>query len=236
MKKYIFDVDGTLTPSRSKIDLQFYRWFKDFATNNEVYLVTGSDREKTIEQITPKIYNLAKRVYNCSGNSVWEQDKQIRVNQLDLSDDFKQHLQSTLDASKFEPKTGNHMEERDGLLNFSIVGRNCGNIDRKKYIEWDTYTDERKNIARELDLLYGDRYDFGIAGETGIDITNKGANKSQILKDFDDTDIIYFFGDATNVGGNDHEIALGVSDRLGKNITFTVESWRHTWNILKSLE
>ena len=62
MKKYIFDVDGTLTPSRSKIDLQFYRWFKDFATNHEVYLVTGSDREKTIEQITPEIYNLAKRV------------------------------------------------------------------------------------------------------------------------------------------------------------------------------
>ena len=233
--KFIFDVDGTLTPSRSKINIEFKRWFEHFATHNAVYLVTGSDKKKTVEQVTPAIYNLAVRVYNCSGNDVWEQNNHIRSNQLTLTDDFRSHLVSLVESSKFKHKTGNHLEERPGLLNFSIVGRNCGNINRKKYIEWDNSTNERTDIARELDLIYGDQYDIGIAGETGIDITNKGANKSQILQDFDDTDTILFFGDRTEVGGNDHEIAVAVSDRLGDNRVFTVGSWRHTWNILKSL-
>ena len=28
---YVFDVDGTLTPSRGKIDVEFKAWFLDFA-------------------------------------------------------------------------------------------------------------------------------------------------------------------------------------------------------------
>ena len=63
--KYIFDVDGTLTPSRQKIDPNFLIFFNSFALINEVYLVTGSDRDKTIEQITHHLYCNCKRVYNC---------------------------------------------------------------------------------------------------------------------------------------------------------------------------
>ena len=48
--KFIFDVDGTLTPSRQEIDMDFAVFFTDFCAERDVYLVTGSDREKTIEQ------------------------------------------------------------------------------------------------------------------------------------------------------------------------------------------
>ena len=51
MIKYIFDIDGTLTLSRSRMDKAFANWFEHFATHNAVYLVTGSDRPKTLEQI-----------------------------------------------------------------------------------------------------------------------------------------------------------------------------------------
>ena len=30
MRKFVFDVDGTLTPSRGKIDPQFEVWFSSF--------------------------------------------------------------------------------------------------------------------------------------------------------------------------------------------------------------
>ena len=42
--KYIFDVDGTLTPSGGRMNNEFANWFEHFATHNAVYLVTGSDR------------------------------------------------------------------------------------------------------------------------------------------------------------------------------------------------
>ena len=48
--KYVFDVDGTLTPSRGLIDPEFKAFFNAFCLFNDVYLVTGSDRDKTIEK------------------------------------------------------------------------------------------------------------------------------------------------------------------------------------------
>jgi len=71
MKKYIFDVDGTLTPSREKMNKNFAIWFSVFCQSHHVYLVTGSDRAKTIEQIGEFIFFNCKRVYNCSGNDVY---------------------------------------------------------------------------------------------------------------------------------------------------------------------
>ena len=56
--KFIFDVDGTLTPSRQKMDEAFKRFFSRFASRNFVYLVTGSDKDKTMELVA----NLAEAV------------------------------------------------------------------------------------------------------------------------------------------------------------------------------
>ena len=63
MPRFIFDVDGTLTPSRGSMNTQFKNWFESFATHNAVYYVTGSDQPKTLEQLGSQIYNLAIRAY-----------------------------------------------------------------------------------------------------------------------------------------------------------------------------
>ena len=44
---FVFDVDGTLTEPRKKIDSEFKDFMLKFIENNDVYLVTGSDRLKT---------------------------------------------------------------------------------------------------------------------------------------------------------------------------------------------
>ena len=51
MTNYIFDIDGTLTPSRLPIDKEFKKWFINWCENKNIYFVTGSDKDKTIEQI-----------------------------------------------------------------------------------------------------------------------------------------------------------------------------------------
>ena len=230
--KYIFDVDGTLTPSRGRMNNEFANWFEHFATHNAVYLVTGSDREKTLEQIPEYIYNLCITVYQCSGNDVWQQGKNLRTSDFKLDDILFQDLINELEISKFHTRTGNHIDERPGLANFSVLGRNASLEDRFLYRQWDEHKNERQNICERLRKKWPN-YNFQIAGETGIDITAKGSTKAQILTDFDPDDTLYFFGDKCKYGGNDFEIASDVIARLSGNKVFEVNDWEDTWSILK---
>ena len=69
MMSYVFDVDGTLTPSRGKMNKEFHDWFlNEFIPNNKVYLVTGSDYPKTVEQVGKQVCESVEYVMNCSGN------------------------------------------------------------------------------------------------------------------------------------------------------------------------
>ena len=40
---FIFDVDGTLTPSRQPMTKEFQEFFKQWIKKNKFYLVTGRD-------------------------------------------------------------------------------------------------------------------------------------------------------------------------------------------------
>ena len=61
-----------------------------------------------------------------------------------------------------------------------------------------------------------------------------GKGKQQILENFQIDDIIFFFGDKTEPGGNDYDIAEAVEQRQDGEV-FSVDDWKHTWKILKSL-
>jgi len=219
--KFIFDVDGTLTPSRQIIDSNFADWFESFCKINDVYLVTGSDRPKTLEQIGETIYNNCKRVYNCNGNDVWEKDINVRTNEWVLCEDAHEWLSIKLTESEFSLRTGLHFEHRPGMVNFSVVGRNATIGERKLYVEWDTRTKERENIAKEFNLLFP-KLKATVGGETGIDISPIGTDKAQIMQDFDNDDRTYFFGDRMDPDGNDYPLAQVV------NVTRAISGWQQT--------
>ena len=216
MKKFIFDVDGTLTPARKPIEPEFLHFFYEFSTHNEVYLVTGSDREKTIEQVTQGIYNQAKRVYNCSGSDVYEGDLNTYRDDWELPKDVENHLENELLFSKFPVRNGLHIEHRPGGVNFSILGRGttCF-VEREEYMKWDKATDERREIARRLKMKFPE-LEVNIGGQTGLDLGAPGSNKSQILRDFRDEHELYFFGDMMEEGQNDYALAKAVQEMGGK--------------------
>ena len=205
MNRFIFDVDGTLTPSRQKIDDNFAVFFSNFCAENDVYLVTGSDRDKTIEQLGEEIYSLAQRVYNCSGSDVWQGETRIRSDDWKLLPSVRSYLINCLEESSFPLRTGLHIEERPGMVNFSVVGRNATMGERKLYVKHDTQIGERNIIAD----LFNKEFKELIArpgGETGIDISPKGADKSQIVNDFDPNDVLHFYGDRMDLQGNDYPL------------------------------
>jgi len=230
MDKFIFDVDGTLTPSRQTINPDFAIFFKKFCKENDVYLITGSDRNKTIEQVGQEIYNLAKRVYNCSGSDVWEGSQNIKRNHWQLPQDARKFLLDCLLTSEFSNKTGNHLEQRAGMLNFSIVGRLCTIEQRITYCEWDQKHNERNTISKKFNNLFPE-LQATVGGETGIDIAPKGANKSQIVDDFNSSDTLHFFGDAMGIQGNDYPLKKLIIDQ-DHGLCYTVNSWKDTKKLL----
>ncbi len=230
MKKYIFDVDGTLTPSRGKIDPEFLQFMLFFAGTNDVYLVTGSDKDKTLDQIGLDLYNSCKRVYNCSGSDVYEVDKNVYRDEWELPEEVERFLQDELDFSQFPIRNGNHIERRPGGVNFSILGRDSDpTIGRKEYISWDKIHTERYFIARRIINQFPD-LEVQIGGQTGLDISPLGKNKSQILRDFSKDDEIYFYGDMIYQGGNDHDLAQTILEMQGK--VHKVNSWKDTWKLI----
>ena len=234
MRKYIFDVDGTLTPSRKKIEPEFAEFFQDFIKNNHVSLVTGSDREKTLEQVTPEIYNSCKRVYNCSGSDVYEGDLIVYRNEWELPKNVERFLQDELDFSQFPVRNGNHIERRPGGVNFSILGRDPDPmLGRKEYISWDRIHSERKFIALRVIDMFPD-ITVALGGQTGIDIGPKGSDKSQILRDFDKTDDVHFFGDMMQEGQNDWPLAMAIVDNM-MGSCYNVKDYKETWKLLLNI-
>lgn len=228
--KFIFDVDGTLTPSRKEMNSEFYDWFNDFCDSNDVYLVTGSDYPKTVEQLGADLCEKVKASYNCSGNDVWQKGKRIRSQSFAAPKELYSLLDGWLQSSLFPSRTGNHIEERTGTINFSIVGRNASVIQRAEYVNYDKKNRERETIAHIINSEF-DNITATVGGETGIDIYSTGCDKSQILKDFQADDKIIFFGDRMDKKGNDYP--LSNANTNGKN--YHVYDWRHTWELLKGM-
>ena len=229
--KFIFDVDGTLTPSRDHINLDFAIWFGDFCLMNEVYLVTGSDKAKTVEQVGLDIYNKCERVYQCSGSDVWDAETNILKSGWTLPDLARTFLISCEYESPFSLRTGNHIEQRSGMVNFSVVGRNATAEQRAMYVEYDTVKNERITIASAFNTMFPD-LQATVGGDTGIDVAPRGSDKSQILRDFNENDTIHFYGDAMFEGGNDLPLAYALKDfQLG--FSHQVDGWQHTWEKLR---
>lgn len=222
---YVFDVDGTLTPSRSSMYGPFKSWFLDWIKNKNVYLITGSDYVKTLEQIGPEVAHNVNAIYNCAGNSIYVRGQLVYKSDWRIGGDLELFLQDWLEYSSYPTRTGTHIEHRIGLCNFSIVGRGADSQQRADYVKWDTERRERYEIAEAITKMYPD-VDATVAGETGIDIYQKGKDKAQVA---DVLSPFVFFGDKTDSGGNDHTISL----RAEK--VHSVTSFSDTWQALRFL-
>tara|TARA_Y100000992_G_C21143905_1_gene432753 strand:+ start:114 stop:818 length:705 start_codon:yes stop_codon:yes gene_type:complete len=232
LKKFIFDIDGTLTLSRQPIDTSFQAFMIVFCCKHPVYLVTGSDRQKTIDQVGLDICYRAEKVYNCSGADAYKRDTNVYRSSWELPDNVEKFLKDELDYSQFPIRNGLHIEHRPGGVNFSILGRGTG-VDlssREEYVKWDRNTGERKDIADRLKNEFPE-LNVQIGGQTGLDISN--GDKSQILRDFNPNDELHFFGDMMNEGENDYPLSKAVEEMGG--YTYHVRDFRHTWSLLNKM-
>ena len=191
---YLFDVDGTLTPAKSKIDQGFAKDFYSWQRDREVYIVSGGSFPRIVDQLSRKVVDKTRGVFSCMGNahykkipdtdgySSWtlEYENKFTVAKQAL---FFSELERYVMNSEYHTKTGRHYEERVGMVNFSIVGRNASMSERKEYEEYDKEHREREQIVAKLSKKHK-KLDFVIGGAVSIDIFNKGNDKGQVINHF----------------------------------------------------
>ena len=238
-KIFMFDVDGTLTPSRLIMTEKFAKFFDKWSKRNKYYLVTGSDLDKTKEQLPIAYVDRAEAIFTCCGNEMWRDDEQIYHNDFKPPQNLLTYLGEQLRMTDYPVKAGNHIEDRKTMLNFSIVGRDCTLVQRKDYYEYDKLMDERKSIAKYIRDTWTD-IDAVIGGQISIDIYPKGNDKSQVLDVIEQERLVkpdeyIFIGDKIENGGNDYPLAK-LMEETNNCKYFQTEGPEQTMEILQWLQ
>ena len=227
MTNFIFDVDGTLTAPRQLIDTTFKEYMLDFTRMHTCYLCTGSDREKTLEQLGEELTNQFKQAFHCSGNHVFEQGKELYKSDWQLSGEEFWFLETELKGINYFEKTGNHIEKRIGTTNFSICGRNATYEQRQNFVKWESRNNKRLEVAKKFNDMFGYKSHAVVGGEISIDIFKLGCDKSQIRKHVLG-DAVYF-GDHCFPNGSDYAIS-----KLCEVFHQIDNGWQQTFSILQN--
>lgn len=232
---YIFDVDGTLTRPRSRIEPDFEAFFKTFVTNNKTYLISGSDIGKIREQLPEDILWGCRGVFGCSGAEFWQNG--ILQYQIDheFPDAMVSEFQAFIDDSPYRERHGNHIEMRIGMINISVVGRNASQEQRKHYFNWDKIAKERADFVTEFNN-FSRPYEASAGGEISIDIVPQGHNKSMVMPEIlkrEPDNCLVFFGDKLAPGGNDAPLGNALIKAGKPHEAIPVKNFQNTWDELK---
>jgi len=238
---YLFDVDGTLTRPLAEVDEEFadvfLSWIRD--KGKKVYLVTGSDIKKTKKQLFSSFIDQCEGIFSCSGNVFHSKGKKVYENDLVLPEGFVEDLRAYLqEGTGWRKKTGDHIEIRQGMVNFSTVGRNASPRLREAYYEWDQKRRERQDIVIYIKSLYPS-FEVSIGGQISVDIYPAGKNKAQIVDTLqrihgDDVRLI-FAGDRNVPGGNDWPLAQRLEQMPGSE-WYQVECYAETRALIECSE
>ena len=93
------------------------------------------------------------------------------------------------------------------MVNFCPIGRNASKLDRKAWASLEAKHNIRKKLISKLKNDFSKHsIAFKLGGDTSIDIFPKGWDKTFVLRNFQDNDEIWFFGDRCQEHGNDKEL------------------------------
>lgn len=214
---FLFDVDGTLTLPRLQMNEEMLTCLEKLHTieNYDLGFVGGSDLHKQIEQIGETNMDLFSWKFSENGLVSYYKDELINKTSLldELGEDNYQKLinvcLSVLSETNVPVKRSNFIELRNGMINISPIGRNCSQSEREQFFLWDETHKIRQQIIEKIKCKLPEfNLNFSIGGQISIDIFPIGWDKTYCLQFLKKSkyDIIYFFGDRTEPGGNDYEI------------------------------
>ncbi|XP_035380982.1 phosphomannomutase 1 isoform X2 [Electrophorus electricus] len=152
----LFDVDGTLTLPREKIDPQLEVFFQSLRTKVKIGVVGGSDYSKIAEQLGDDVIHKFDYVFAENGTVQYKDgkllSKQAIQNQLgeELLQDLINFCLRYMGLIKLPKKRGTFIEFRNGMINISPIGRSCTLEERIEFAEIDKKEKIREKFVAAL--------------------------------------------------------------------------------------
>lgn len=207
---YIFDIDGTLTPTDLEMTDEFAKWFDKFVEKHCVYLATGTAITRVHNQIPPHIFSKIKGTFASGANQYFEDGALIYSNDATFSPKIYNYLENCRKTSKYPfPKFSTYLQDRKSMIYFSVLGLDSPVEEKERYKKWDLIAKEREMIVANLSKKFPDlNIKKGLS--IGITISPKGKDKRQvakILREKYPTSTLIFFGDSMTKDGNDRPLA-----------------------------
>lgn len=202
-KHIFFDVDGTVTESRSKITKEMYQALLRLSQDHDIIFVSGASKEQMLFQTDgfPATY----MAQNGNDTPYWK-------NEISADGVFEietHYLKIMLCAlGKGEISSDDDLvEHRGSQISLSMVGHHAPLEIKKAY---DPDKKKRKALLKKFPFK-SDKYEVVIAGTTCFDYFLKGMNKGHNVwrmikeKNWRSDECIYF-GDSFFKGGNDETV------------------------------
>jgi hypothetical protein len=217
MKKLIvFDLDGTLAPSKSSLDAEMSSLLHDLLEIIKVAVISGGawlQFERQVLSNLPQDTRLASlSILPTCGTQFFQYDGQWkRLYAEDFTADEKGKIISSVNkavvtAGVLVEKTwGETIEDRGSQITYSALGQQAPLAEK---VKWDADFGKRKKIKAILDTLIPE-FSVRLGGATSIDVTKPGIDKAYGIRKLRDIlgiplkEMIYV-GDALFPGGNDY--------------------------------
>jgi HAD superfamily hydrolase (TIGR01484 family) len=217
MKKLIvFDLDGTLAPSKSSLASETAGLLRDLLRIIKVAVISGgawAQFEKQFLTDLPQDSLLANLslLPTCGTKMFQYNGKWTELYSEDLTQEQKRKITDSLDKAVGEAGYhtkkvwGNVIEDRGSQITYSALGQQAPLAEKEK---WDTDFAKRKKITAILETLIPE-FSVRMGGATSIDVTKPGIDKAYGIGKLRDIlhlslkEMVYI-GDALFPGGNDY--------------------------------
>jgi hypothetical protein len=218
-KVIIFDLDGTLTQSKSNLDGMMSSLLCDLLQKRKVAVIGGGNREQFQKQFLAYLRCTKTQLENLfilptSGASLFkfQKNKWRKVYQHHLSRNEKAKILNAFQKSfkeigysKLKKTYGRIIEDRGSQITFSALGQKAPLSQKEK---WNKEMNHIRHKLKEALDRYLPEFEIRLGGLTSVDITKKGLDKAFGVKEImkalsvSKKDVVYI-GDALYEGGND---------------------------------
>jgi len=217
MKKLIvFDLDGTLAPSKSSLSLQTAGLLRDLLNIIKVAVISGgawAQFEKQLLTDLPKDSFLANLslLPTCGTKFFRYNGEWTELYSEDLTAEQKKKIIDSLEKAaeeagyQAERVWGDVIEDRGSQVTYSGLGQQAPLAEKE---EWDADFAKRKKITSILETLIPE-FSIRMGGATSIDVTKPGIDKAYGIGKLRQTLHVSLkemicIGDALFPGGNDY--------------------------------